>query len=117
VADEGACTVDLANMTNLGPQDNNKKGKSTKRSEDEITINKSLISNVLCKDIYDWSLAHIEKAIHQADVSDRDVDEIIIIGGPNKMPGFYEYLKKAYPDKHISFVSEDELAVGAAIVV
>ena len=74
--------------------------------------------------LYDWttfmnvrSLAHIEKAIHQADVSDRDVDEIIIIGGPEKMPGFYEYLKRAYPNKTISFVPEHDLAVGAAIVV
>lgn len=87
------------------------------QSENDLLINKTLISKVLCKDIYDWSLAHIDKSITQADVNDKEVDEIIIIGSPSKMPGFYEYLKEAYPKKQISFVYEDDLAVGAAIVV
>ncbi len=33
------------------------------------------------------------------------------------MPGFKEYLKHAYPYKRISFVKEEDLAVGASIVV
>lgn len=32
------------------------------------------------------------------------------------MPGFREYLKETYPYKRVSFVKEEELAVGAAIV-
>lgn len=113
----------MANMTGLSStkkaaETSQKRTPSRRRSShEELTLDKSLVSRVLCKDIYDWSLAHIEKAIHQADVSDRDVDEIIIIGGPEKMPGFYEYLKRAYPNKSISFVPEHDLAVGAAIVV
>ena len=79
-------------------------------------MNKIIINNKLCKDIYDWALAHIEKAITQADVNDRDVDEIIIIGEQHKMPGFYEYLRHAYPYKRISYVKEEDLAVGASIV-
>lgn len=87
-----------------------------KRKEDELYIDKKLISEKLCKDIYDWALAHIEKSIVQADLNDKDIDEIVVIGGPSKMPGFREYLKETYPYKRISFVKEEELAVGAAIV-
>lgn len=125
VADEGLVTVDLVNMTGHSSSvdhNNNERKKSARRRQrsspsDELMLDKELIARSLCKDIYDWSLAHIEKAIHQADVNDRDVDEIILIGGPEKMPGFYEYLKRAYPNKTISFVPEHDLAVGAAIVV
>lgn len=132
VANEGVVTVDLVNMTGMSTSSSssqkNEEGLLSQRRKsstarrrssqnDECTVDKALIARVLCKDIYDWSLAHIEKAIHQADVNDRDVDEIIIIGGPEKMPGFYEYLQRAYPNKSISFVPEKDLAVGAAIVV
>ena len=115
VAEEGVVNVDLVNMTYLSEKQG--KGKSSRRSQDELTIDKVKIARSLCKDIYDWSLAHIDKAIHQADVNERDVDEIIIIGGPEKMPGFYECLRNAYPHKRITFVPEHDLAVGAAIVV
>jgi hypothetical protein len=32
------------------------------------------------------------------------------------MPGFFEYLERVYPYKSISYVKEDDLAVGASIV-
>ncbi len=91
--------------------------KRKKRRDGELYIDKSLISEKLCRDIYDWALAHIEKSILQADLNDRDIDEIVLIGGPHKMPGFKEYLKHAYPYKRTSFVKEEDLAVGASIVV
>lgn len=104
VSEHGVVSVDLDTMNEI-------EGTERRPSLTDLVLNKTLISKVLCKDIYDWSLAHIEKAIHQADVNDKDIDEIIIIGGQNKMPGFYEYLKEAYPKKVISFVPEDDLAV------
>jgi molecular chaperone DnaK (HSP70) len=116
VAENGVVSVDLTNL-NENEFDSKNTRKKSISSQDELVINKNLISRVLCKDIYDWSLAHIEKAINQADVRDKDVDEIIIIGTENKMPGFYEYLKNVYPNKQISFVPDGDLAVGAAIVV
>jgi hypothetical protein len=39
-----------------------------------------------------------------------------MIGDQHKMPGFYEYLRHAYPYKQISYVKEEDLAVGASIV-
>lgn len=115
LAENGVVSVDLTNIDDKD-YDVNKTSQHVPASN-ELILNKSQISQNLCKDIYDWSLAHIEKAINQADVNDKDVDEIILIGGPNKMPGFYETLSDAYPNKRISFVAEDDLAVGAAIVV
>ncbi len=104
-----AAVVDLVNMSEKDSNHNSK-------MSDEIVLNKSLISRTLCKDIYEWSLAHIQKAINQADVREEDVDEIIVIGGKNKLPGFYEYLQSAFPEKTITFVEEEDLAVGAALV-
>lgn len=109
IVENGGVSVDLSNM---GGDETRRRNKDA-----ELYMDKGLIANELCKDIYDWSLAHIDKAITQADVDDRDIDEIILIGEPSKMPGFNEYVKRAFPDKRISFVREDDLAVGAAIVV
>jgi molecular chaperone DnaK (HSP70) len=113
VEQNGAVSVDLDNGSGNG--ENGK--KSNNRKENELYIDKLLISDKLCKDIYDWALAHIEKSIVQADLNDKDIEEILIIGERQKMPGFSEYLKQAYPFKRIAFVKEEELAVGASIVV
>lgn len=108
VVEKDAVSVDL----------NTLEDKITKpKSNSEVLITRKLISKSLCKDIYDWSLVHIEKAINQADTDDKHIDEIILIGSETKFPGFKELLKEVYPKKKISFVSEQDLAVGAAIVV
>jgi len=108
IAEEGAVSVDLANIN----ETNDFVPRGVKKiTSNELILNKAIISKKLCKDIYDWSLAHIQKSINQADINDKDVDEIILIGNQSKMPGFLEYLKDAYPNKIISFVAEDDLAV------
>ena len=108
IIDEGAVTVDLANIN----ESNDFVPRGVKKmSSHELLLNKDIISKKLCKDIYDWSLAHIEKSIHQADINDKDVDEIILIGNESKMPGFLEFLRESFPKKIISFVAEDDLAV------
>lgn len=108
VVENDAVSVDLTTLED----------KTTEpKSNSEVLINKKLISKSLCKDIYDWSLVHIEKAINQADTDDKHLDEIILIGSEAKFPGFKELLQQTYPKKKISFVSEQDLSVGAAIVV
>lgn len=109
VVQSEAVSVDLASLAD--------KVSDKPLSNNEVVITKKLIRKSLCKDIYDWSLVHIEKAIIQADIDDKHLDEIILIGSENKFPGFKELLKETYPKKKISFVSEEDLAVGAAIVV
>ena len=83
----------------------------------ELYIDKSLLIKKICRDLYDWTSAHIEKAMIKADISDQDIDETIIIGEEKKVPGFKEYLKKAYPERDITFVEESKLAIGTAIFV
>ncbi|RNA16324.1 heat shock [Brachionus plicatilis] len=108
VVESDAVSVDLATLAD--------KKVDKPKSSNEVTITKKLIGKKLCKDIYDWSLVHIEKAIIQADIDYKHVDEIILIGSEAKFPGFKELLKETYPKKKITFVSEADLAVGAAIV-
>ena len=94
-----------------------KQVKSESLGDNQICISNGLITGVLCKDIYEWCLAHIKKTILQANLTDDQIDELILTGVQNKMPGFIKYLKLAYPAKKVSFVDEEDLALGAAIVV
>lgn len=92
-------------------------GEAEESKENELYIDKNLIVDKVCRDLYDWASAHIEKALVQADVADKSIDEIVLICG-DKMPGFKEYLKVAYPDKSIvTDIDEEKLTVGAAIFV
>ncbi len=55
--------------------------------------------------------------IVQSDINDASIEEIIVIGSKNKLPGFIEYLKSAYIEKKFSFLSEEKLAIGSSIAV
>ena len=81
----------------------------------ELYIDKNLLIHKVCRDIYDWSSAHIEKALLNANIKDVDVDEVVLIGRRDKMPGFSDYLKTAYPHRDISFIDDENLSVGPAL--
>ncbi len=54
IAMNGACVVDL----------NHKRTESSSSHNSlELFIDKNLINKKICKDLYDWSLAHIQKSI------------------------------------------------------
>lgn len=92
-------------------------GEAEDSKENELYIDKNLIVDKVCRDLYDWASAHIEKALAQADVIDKSIDEIVLICG-DKLPGFKEYLKVAYPDKNIvTDIDEEKLTIGTAIFV
>jgi hypothetical protein len=139
---DGCVTVDLQRDSEelLQETDDDDSVDIDEENEEELDDNtlyldKNFISKVLCKDIYDWSLAHIERAIYQSDISENDIHEILLIGGNEKMPGFVlnivilrlpmkffvfsfrEYLNEAYPNKTITNIKDDTLAVGAALMV
>ena len=112
IATDDKVAIDLSTLNKAnGPFPNENK------SPDHLIVHKKEISSLVCKDIYDWSIAHIDKAVLQADLKESHIDEIILIGGPDKMPGFEDRLKSLHPKKTITYVPDDELAVGAAIVV
>ncbi len=81
----------------------------------DLYIDKNLLIHKVCRDIYDWSSAHVEKALLNANIRDADVDEVVLIGRRDKMPGFSDYLKAAYPYRDISFVDDENLSVGPAL--
>jgi hypothetical protein len=62
-------------------------------------------------------MVHVDKAEKHANLDEGAIDEIIVIGGPEKMPGFFDQFQKLRPNKKITFVTDGELSVGAAIVV
>ena len=74
ICENGAVTVDLAY---IDESSNREHLQYSSNSQNDLFLDKRIINDILCKDIYDWALAHIEKAINQADVNDKDVDEII----------------------------------------
>ncbi len=65
IVENGAVTVDLAYID----ETSNREEISASNNHDELFIDKRLIYDSLCRDIYDWSLAHIEKAIIQVKLS------------------------------------------------
>lgn len=62
IVENGAVTVDLAYIDEANNRENVYHASD---GHDELFIDKRLIYDTLCRDIYDWSLAHIEKAIIQ----------------------------------------------------
>ena len=113
VAANGAVVVDLLRHSMSTDED----ASALIRKESELYIDTNLISKKICKDLYDWALAHIQKAIVHSDLPDESIEEIVIIGTDHKLPGFKDYLKLAYKEKLFRFVSEDKLAAGASLVV
>jgi len=81
----------------------------------QLYIDKNLLIHKICRDIYDWSSAHIQKALLNANINDSDIDEVVLIGSRDKMPGFSDYLKIAYPLTDISFIDDENLSVGPAL--
>jgi molecular chaperone DnaK (HSP70) len=111
---DGQAALDLTSMaeTNLPTT-----SKGSQKNTNVLVISKSQIMESICKDVYDWSMVHVDKAEKHADLQEGVIDEIIVIGGPEKMPGFFDQLQKLHPNKKITFVTDGELSVGAAIVV
>jgi molecular chaperone DnaK (HSP70) len=102
--------VDLTTMSEVSVS-------QARKIPEGLVISKRQLMESVCKDVYDWSMVHVDKAEKQAHLADGAIDEIIVIGGPEKMPGFFDQLKSSHPNKKITFVTDNELSVGAAIVV
>jgi molecular chaperone DnaK (HSP70) len=114
LAAKGAALIDLNRMTEASTAINADKSK---KNSNEINLRRSSISGRLCKDIYEWALAYMHKSVAQAQITSSQLEEIIFVGDPNKMPGFFECINKSFPGKQIRSIGEEQLAVGAALAV
>lgn len=70
----------------------------------------------LVKDLIDRLAEPVEKAMKDADLSSKDIDEIVLVGGMTRMPAVVEKVKSIFGKDPLKGVNPDEVvAVGAAI--
>jgi len=70
----------------------------------------------LVKDFIERTAGPCEKALKDAKVSAKDIDEVILVGGMTRMPAVIEKVKKIFGKDPLKGVNPDEVvAVGAAI--
>jgi molecular chaperone DnaK len=70
----------------------------------------------LVKDLIDRVVEPVEKAIKDAGLSAKDIDEIVLVGGMTRMPAVVEKVKSIFGKEPLKGVNPDEVvAIGAAI--
>lgn len=70
----------------------------------------------LCKDLIDKTIEPCKKAMKDAGVTSRDIDEVILVGGMTRVPKVQEIVKELFGKEPSKNVNPDEaVAVGAAI--
>jgi molecular chaperone DnaK len=70
----------------------------------------------LVKDLIDRLVEPVEKALKDADLTAKDIDEIVLVGGMTRMPAVVEKVKSIFGKDPLKGVNPDEVvAVGAAI--
>ncbi len=70
----------------------------------------------LCRDLFDSTLEPVRKALKDAKLSAKDIDEVILVGGSTRIPYIQELVKKELGKEPHKGVNPDEVvAMGAAI--
>ena len=70
----------------------------------------------LCKDLINYCKTPVEKALNDADITQSDIDEVVLVGGSTRIPAIQELVKTMTNKKVNQNVNPDEVvAIGAAI--
>merc|ERR1712177_81243 len=70
----------------------------------------------LCNDLIDYCKTPVEKALNDADITQSDIDEVVLVGGSTRIPAIQELVKTMTNKKVNQNVNPDEVvAIGAAI--
>ena len=70
----------------------------------------------LCRDLFDSTLDPVHKALSDAKLSSKDIDEVILVGGSTRIPYIQDLVKKELGREPHKGVNPDEVvAMGAAI--
>ena len=81
----------------------------------EYTLTRAKLEE-LVKDLLDRLAEPVEKALKDAKLSAKDIDEIVLVGGMTRMPAVVEKVKSIFGKDPMQGVNPDEVvAVGAAI--
>ena len=81
----------------------------------DIELSKAKFED-LCRDLFDSTLDPVKKALSDAKLSNKDIDEVILVGGSTRIPYIQELVKKELGREPHKGVNPDEVvAMGAAI--
>jgi molecular chaperone DnaK len=81
----------------------------------EYTLTRAKLEELVA-DLIDRVEGPVEKALKDAKLSVKDIDEIVLVGGMTRMPAVVEKVKKLFGKEPLKGVNPDEVvAVGAAI--
>ena len=70
----------------------------------------------LCRDLFDSTLEPVRKALKDAKLDKKDIDEVILVGGSTRIPYIQELVKKELGKEPHKGVNPDEVvAMGASI--
>ena len=82
-------------------------------------LNMSVTKNIfeeICKEYFERTLDPVNKALIDAKFSDRDIDDVVLIGGSTRIPEIRDLLEKKFPTKIRSNINPDEaVAYGASV--
>jgi L1 cell adhesion molecule like protein len=82
-------------------------------------LNVSITRNTfeqICKENFEKTLIPIKRALTDAKFSEKDIDDVVLIGGSTRIPAIKELLEQNFPNKVKSNINPDEaVAYGAAI--
>ena len=81
----------------------------------DMTLTKAKFES-LCKDLFDSTLEPVKKALKDANMTSKDIDKVILVGGSSRIPYIQELVKKELGQEPSKSVNPDEVvAMGAAI--
>ena len=81
----------------------------------DINLTKAKFED-LCRDLFDSTLEPVRKALSDAKLTAKDIDEVILVGGSTRIPYIQELVKKELGKEPHKGVNPDEVvAMGAAI--
>lgn len=80
-----------------------------------ISITRNTFEQI-CKENFDKTLLPIKRALIDAKFTEKDIEDVVLIGGSTRIPAIKELLEQKFPGKIKSNINPDEaVAYGAAI--
>ncbi|GMS83706.1 hypothetical protein PENTCL1PPCAC_5881, partial [Pristionchus entomophagus] len=72
----------------------------------------------VCEDLFKKTMEHVSKAIHEAGLSKKEIDEVVMVGGSTRIQHVRVMMSKQFPGKKIRTDIDPEIAIaeGAAIM-
>ena len=81
----------------------------------DMTLTKAKFED-LCRDLFDSTLEPVRKALKDANMTAKDINKVILVGGSSRIPYIQELVKKELGQEPSKSVNPDEVvAMGAAI--